>query len=132
PWRRDISSAPPLCSNRSLFAPVINGCCTTNVITVDSISVQVLSWEESGLNSAIAASKLTVSDLFRKQVRIRADTTAAVCEGVSMSYAELDRRASLLAGALRRRGVVRGDRVAILSQNSTSFLDLSCAAAPIG
>ena len=43
---------------------------------------------------------------------------ALVCDGRSISYAEIDRNASALAATLQSRGVRRGDRVAIYLENS--------------
>ena len=49
---------------------------------------------------------------------VRARRTAVVVEGQAYSYAELLDRALRLAGALRQRGVQRGDRVAIYMDNT--------------
>ena len=49
---------------------------------------------------------------------LRARRTAVVVEGRAYSYAELLDRALRLAGALRERGVQRGDRVAIYMDNT--------------
>ena len=49
---------------------------------------------------------------------VRARRTAGVVEGQAYSYAELLDRALRLAGALRQRGVQRGDRVAIYMDNT--------------
>ncbi|HEY8378068.1 MAG TPA: class I adenylate-forming enzyme family protein, partial [Nannocystis sp.] len=48
------------------------------------------------------------------------------------TYAELNRRADALAGWLRARGVVRGDRVAILAHNGVEILDVFFACAKLG
>jgi long-chain acyl-CoA synthetase len=50
------------------------------------------------------------------------DRPALWFEGSPMSYAELDRRARVAAGELRRRGVTPGDRVALALPNSPAFL----------
>lgn len=82
--------------------------------------------------AAAQAIRLTAADLFRKQARIRANRTAVVQGERSVTYAELDRRTDRLANALRDAGVKAGDRVAILSENSSAFLDLFVAAAKTG
>ena len=46
------------------------------------------------------------------------DKTAVICGTVSLSYAELDRRANRLAGLLRQRGAGPGRRVGILLERS--------------
>jgi len=46
---------------------------------------------------------------------------ALVCGAQRLSYAEIDERAHALERLLRRRGVVRGDRVALFLDNSVEF-----------
>ena len=46
------------------------------------------------------------------------DKTALVCDGQRYSYAQIDRMAAELAAFLQRRGVQRGERVAIFLDNS--------------
>ena len=54
--------------------------------------------------------------------RDRAEATAIVApDGERITYAALARRASGLAAALRRRGVDRGDRVALYLENGVEF-----------
>jgi amino acid adenylation domain-containing protein len=48
--------------------------------------------------------------------------TALVCGPQRHTYAELDRRANVLARLLQRRGVVRGDRVALFLDNGVEFV----------
>jgi long-chain acyl-CoA synthetase len=57
----------------------------------------------------------------------------AVADGdVRLSYGELARRAMVLAGALRARGIEPGDRVAILARNSFRYLEINLACAHAG
>jgi long-chain acyl-CoA synthetase len=44
--------------------------------------------------------------------------TALICGDDRFSYRDVNRRANILAHALRRRGIVRGDRVAVWLENS--------------
>ena len=53
-------------------------------------------------------------------------------EGATLDYAGFERRIRLMAGALRRAGVNRGDRVAFLGANHPVFLETMYAAAVIG
>jgi amino acid adenylation domain-containing protein len=46
------------------------------------------------------------------------DKVALVCGGARLTYGELDRRSNALAHALGRRGVQRGDRVLVFSENT--------------
>ena len=49
-----------------------------------------------------------------------------------LSFAELDERSRRLAAWLARRGVGRGDRVAVLSENRLEYVELLLAAARLG
>jgi len=76
--------------------------------------------------------------LLEKTVRRNPDKTALVWEGGSLTYGELDRRASGLAGDLVKRGIRSGDKVCILLPNEWSFvvallgsLKLGATVAPI-
>ncbi|PWK15714.1 acyl-CoA synthetase [Tumebacillus permanentifrigoris] len=52
--------------------------------------------------------------------------------GLRLTYEQFNVRAGRLAGYLQQHGVVRGDRVALLAPNSTSYLELLFACAKIG
>jgi len=78
------------------------------------------------------ATQLTVAELFRKQARIRSQRAACIEGDACLTYAVLDARTTKLGNALAAAGVARGDRVAILSENSAAFLELFIAAAKIG
>lgn len=56
------------------------------------------------------------------------DRPAIICtNGETVTYAELAERASRLAGAFRKLGLVEGDVVAILSENAPAFLEIAWA-----
>src|SRR5688572_17346891 len=48
---------------------------------------------------------LCAQELFEQQVEGSPDAAAVVCEGKTVSYGELNRRANQLAGSLRSKGV---------------------------
>src|SRR4029079_8943959 len=60
------------------------------------------------------------------------DPTALRFLGHTTTWRELDRRVTVLAGALRRRGVGFGDRVLILMLNRTEFIESFLAANKLG
>jgi fatty-acyl-CoA synthase len=60
------------------------------------------------------------------------DATALRFLGQTTTWAELDRRVTALAGALRRRGVGFGDRVLILMLNRTEFIETILATNRLG
>ena len=55
-----------------------------------------------------------------------------VSAGRRLTYAELDRRANQAARALTDRGLVAGDRVAVLLPNSSEFAEVFYGAAKAG
>jgi len=57
-------------------------------------------------------------EYFERQVALRADHPAVACGDETLTYAELDRYANQIARALRRRGVISGDLVAIYLEKS--------------
>jgi long-chain acyl-CoA synthetase len=57
-------------------------------------------------------------EFLEESVARHPDKTALVCDGRRLSYRDVDDRANRLARALAGRGVQRGDRVAIVLENS--------------
>ena len=80
----------------------------------------------------IHAGRSTVYSLFRDQARWRPGALAIECAGRRWSYGELAEAVETVAGGLRRRGLERGDRVAVLSENRVEYTLLQLAAARIG
>ncbi len=60
------------------------------------------------------------------------DKPIAVFEGAAMSYREMAERAAALAGGFAKRGVGRGDVIALLAHNCTEFLETIFAANHLG
>ena len=79
-----------------------------------------------------AASRATVDGVFRTVVRTWPERTALREGERSLTYRELDRLVDGISGWLARRGVGRGDRIALLSENSTAYVALMLAAARTG
>ncbi len=79
-----------------------------------------------------AAGASTVGGLFRMQVLLHGDRVAVQQADRRLTYAELDARANRLAGVLSARGLRRGDRVAMLSENRPEYVELNLAAAKLG
>ncbi|MGA3160071.1 MAG: AMP-binding protein [Terracidiphilus sp.] len=74
-------------------------------------------------------------DILSERARLfsRDEALLTVADGRRYTFGELDRRASSLAQLLRAHlGVVKGDRVGILSENSCAFLDAFFAASRSG
>jgi acyl-CoA synthetase (AMP-forming)/AMP-acid ligase II len=80
----------------------------------------------------LMASGLTVGGLFRDQAR-RNPGAIAVQQGErQLSYGALNERVNRLAHALAARGVIRGDRIALLSENRIEYVEVELAAAKLG
>ena len=79
------------------------------------MSVKHYDW--SAYHAYVRPTKIAIRDLSAKQ---------------TLTYKELDDRACLLANWLQTKGVEKGDRVAILSQNCAEFFELEFACAKIG
>jgi acyl-CoA synthetase (AMP-forming)/AMP-acid ligase II len=81
---------------------------------------------------AIGAHTLTVADLLRKQVVARGGAPAIEDARGTLSYRELDLRVNRAAHMLLARGVVGGDRIAVLAENRREYIELELAAAKLG
>jgi fatty-acyl-CoA synthase len=79
-----------------------------------------------------SASRQTIGDLLRRS-RLRHPQKIAVrCGSTSWTYTEFDDICNRLAAGLAGRGVVAGDRVAVLARNSHAFAALRFAVARLG
>jgi fatty-acyl-CoA synthase len=81
----------------------------------------------------IEARRQSLSDLLRRSAARFGDKTAVVDGDVSFSFAELNAAVTSTAAALQHRGIVKGDRLALLARNcwqyavSTSARSLTAA-----
>jgi fatty-acyl-CoA synthase len=74
----------------------------------------------------------SVYELFRRQAASTPAALALRAADRDLSYGALFDWVESTAGALRRRGVDRGDRVAVLSENRAEYTVLQLAAAKLG
>jgi amino acid adenylation domain-containing protein len=75
---------------------------------------------------------MQVEDFLEQSARRRPDKVALVCRGRRTTYAALDAQANALAHALVAAGVDRGDRVAVLLDNSVEAVTALFAALKAG
>lgn len=73
-----------------------------------------------------------LADLFEVVAQAVPQRTAFVCGAQRLSFAELDRRATQLASALRTRGVQRGHHVGLQLYNSAAYIETFLACCKIG
>src|SRR6266568_269129 len=66
---------------------------------------------------------LTPLDFLARSTRVYPDRIAAVDGEQRVTYREFNQRVHRLASALRRHGVMPGDRVAVLAPNSLAALE---------
>ncbi|MGF7160236.1 fatty-acyl-CoA synthase [Rhodoligotrophos appendicifer] len=78
------------------------------------------------------AGRLTVYELFRIAARRDPEALAVEHKGGTVTYGALHARVLQLAALLEARGLARGDRVAILSENRLEYIELELAAARNG
>ena len=78
------------------------------------------------------SSWVSVHGLFLERVRSRPDAIAVQHGDNTLTYAELALRARRLAGVFRSHGLRPGDRVAILSENRSEYIEAELAAAMTG
>jgi acyl-CoA synthetase (AMP-forming)/AMP-acid ligase II len=70
-----------------------------------------------------------LTDIPRVHARGRGQAVAVQCEGASLTYAELERRAGQVAGLLDEFGVQPGDRVGWLGKSCLAFYEIFFGAA---
>lgn len=88
----------------------------------------------SGLDLSLsqAGSGVTVGSLFREQVML-GGSRPALAEGSRVwNYAQLNERVNRLVQVLASHGVMRGDRIAVLSENRHEYVEAILASAKLG
>lgn len=87
---------------------------------------------DGGAAVARASGSTTVASLFVARARIHPQRIAIEDASRRLTYGDVAARTRRLAGALAARGVTRGTRVAILSENRAEYLEVFLAAARLG
>jgi len=93
---------------------------------------QAPSWSTTTAGKTWRAGRLTVYELFRSRARRQPQALAIEHAGGMLTYGELHDRVLRLSAVLATRGLTRGDRVAILSENRLEYVELELAAARNG
>jgi len=82
----------------------------------------IVEWNDVDRDRSAAAGGATVHGLFEAQVARTPNATAALFEGESLSYAQLERQANQLARRLRALGVRHDDAVGLLIERSLDMV----------
>ena len=82
------------------------------------------SWVTKQRSSSSVATVHTFASPLGRACATAADKAAVVCGDTTLTYDELARRCSRLAGALRGLGLQKGDRVAVAALNCHRYLEL--------
>jgi len=85
------------------------------MLTDAELQQLLVEWNDT---AAAWPTEATLHSLFETQVAKRPDAIAVQCDGVSLTYAELDRRANRLAWHLRERGIVPDTLVGVCLEKS--------------
>ncbi|MFQ5343365.1 MAG: AMP-binding protein, partial [Anaerolineae bacterium] len=75
---------------------------------------------------------MIVGDLLRRGNKLYPERVAFRYQGRDFSYAELNQRVNRLANSMLRLGLRKGDRIAILAQNSNQYVETYLGSARIG
>jgi len=78
------------------------------------------------------ARRHALGDLVRRTASRVPDRTALIYRDLRQSYAELDATINRTANALAQRGVVKGERIALLSHNNHAYVVACLALARLG
>ncbi|MEI6117079.1 MAG: AMP-binding protein [Burkholderiales bacterium] len=82
------------------------------------------------INTAVAGP--VMGKLFRMRSVVRADSVAIRDASRANTYAQLNDRINRLSNGLIALGIQRGDRIAIMSENRTEYIEIQLACAKIG
>ena len=83
-------------------------------------------------NLALLSATVTLGTLIAAQALKTPDNIALKNSRLSYTYREFENRTSQLANYLTKKGIIRGDRIAILAENSIEYVELLVAGSKIG
>jgi fatty-acyl-CoA synthase len=91
-----------------------------------------MSADSGNHRSVLAASAVSVAGWFHSQVALRGDAIALQEGGQTLSYRALNERVNRFAHWMLAQGLTRGDRIAVLSENRSEYVEVELAAAKLG
>lgn len=88
--------------------------------------------EEFTQEMIFRAGYLTIGEILRNNARTIPDRIAVEYDSGKLTFAQLNARSNRLANSFLKMGFVRGDRIAILSENRLEYCEVVYAAAKLG
>lgn len=88
--------------------------------------------DKTATQNILRSGYLTVGEALANNAKAFPDRTAIEYDGGVLSFAQLNSRANQLANSFSGMGIVRGDRVAVLSENRVEYCEIVYAAAKLG
>jgi acyl-CoA synthetase (AMP-forming)/AMP-acid ligase II len=76
--------------------------------------------------------QINIGEFLTKRAMLSPDQEGLVCEGVRLTFSQMNERANRLAGAMKKLGVKRGDRVALLAFNEPEYYEVFFGLGKIG
>ena len=68
--------------------------------------------------------KINVGEFLTRRATLSPDKIGLVCDNVRRSFRQLNDRANCLANAMKKLGIIQGDRVAMLALNVAEYYDM--------
>lgn len=78
------------------------------------------------------AGRMTVYELFRSRAQMAPNAIAIDAPDRSITYRDFDAEVRRVGGAFKARGLTRGDRIALLSENRAEYVVIEMAASMLG
>jgi acyl-CoA synthetase (AMP-forming)/AMP-acid ligase II len=75
---------------------------------------------------------MNIGEWVRKWASIRPDKIAIICEETALTYGQLASRVNRLANLIHKKGIKKGDRVAVLLYNSKEYVEIVLALSTTG
>ncbi|RFO98006.1 hypothetical protein DIC66_04580 [Rhodoferax lacus] len=114
----DIAQCLSVVANKVVQQPAL-ALATVDVLDDATRTRQVVAWNAT---QRAFPEQLRIHELFETQVALRPEATALVCQGQTLSFAELERQANQVANVLQGRGIGPGQYVAVLVERGFTLI----------
>ncbi len=76
--------------------------------------------------------QINIGDFLNRRAKLHPNREGLVCEGVRLTFGQMNERANRLARAMKKLGIQPGDRVALLAFNEVEYFDVFFGLGKIG